>query len=47
MEGEKYFVRVAAENQVGRGYHLETDQPITAKLPFGMNYFTVSFANIN
>ena len=35
MEGEQYFVRVAAKNQVGRGYHLETDQPITAKLPFG------------
>ena len=37
-EGHKYHFRVVAENSVGVSEPCETDDPITAKLPFG-EYF--------
>jgi predicted phage tail protein len=37
MEGTSYYFRVLAENKVGRSATLETDQPVTAKSPFGKN----------
>ena len=34
-EGHKYHFRVVAENSIGVSNPCETDEPITAKLPFG------------
>ena len=34
-EGHKYFFRVVAENEIGVSDPCTTDDPITAKLPFG------------
>ena len=34
VAGQQYHFRVAAENECGRGLYLETDRPITAKLPY-------------
>ncbi len=35
VEGNKYHFRVTAENDVGESDPGQTDEPITAKLPFG------------
>ena len=35
VEGNKYYFRVLAENEVGESKWTETDEPIVAKLPFG------------
>lgn len=36
VESNKYFFRVYAENEVGRSDPASIDDPVTAKLPFGM-----------
>ncbi len=36
QEGNKYFFRVAAENQYGVSDWVEIPEPITAKNPYGM-----------
>ena len=34
FEGQNYFFRIAAENECGRGKYIETEKPVTAKLPY-------------
>jgi len=36
-EGNKYFFRVAAENEIGLSDWTETTEPVEAKMPFGTN----------
>ena len=35
IEGKQYYFRVAAVNEVGQGPFAETEEPVTAKCPFG------------
>ena len=35
IQGESYFIRVAAENKVGLGEYTETIDAQQARLPFG------------
>jgi len=37
LQGNSYLFRVSAENRVGRGPSTELQQPVVARLPFGMS----------
>ena len=45
LEGDSYFLRVAAENKVGLGEFIETIDAQMAKLPFGKKYHHLSVRN--
>jgi titin len=50
VEGHDYFFRVLAENEVGVGYPLESDEKVVPKSPFGKCIFLIiisSFLLIN
>ena len=36
LQGNSYLFRVSAENRVGRGPAIELQEPVIARLPFGM-----------
>lgn len=35
LEGNEYYFRVSAENDIGQGEAVELEAPITAKCPYG------------
>ncbi len=35
LEGNEYYFRVLAENEVGPGHAIETHQPVEVKSPYG------------
>ncbi len=41
LEGNEYYFRVAAENAVGTGSFITTDDALKAKLPFGKSCYTI------
>lgn len=45
LEGNEYYFRVLAENQVGTGDAIETTQPVAVKSPYSKSYFihTIQF----
>lgn len=45
-ENNKYYFRVVAENEVGVSDPCTTDEPITAKLPFGNENLILSFMQL-
>jgi len=45
-EGNKYFFQVAAENEVGLSDWTETTEPVEAKMPFGIIFYSYTFTQI-
>jgi titin len=43
IEGNEYMIRVSATNEIGSSDFTETEEPIKARLPFGM-YLISKFA---